>query len=147
MSGGPLAFLLVSASLATPLLNASLIDFDGQAIAFSEPVSDFSVFVANGEGIPITYTVTDNLGHLSTLTLDSFNNLGSATFSLNFSGISGVTIAAAPFQGTFDFAIDNVAFTSPVPEPAAVVLMAIGILVFILAHPHRRRRCPRPDTI
>ena len=77
----------------------------------------------------MNYTVTDNLGHSSTLLLDAFGNSGSATFALSFSGIGSVTVAAALLDGSyFDFSIDDVAFTSEAPEPASLLLMPIVLI-------------------
>ncbi len=106
-------------------------------INFSTPVSGFSILVTNN--FADSFTVADNLGGSSTLILP---NNALQTFTLLDLGITSVTISAANHT-TFDFAIDNVAFTStdvaPVPEPATVIFGATAA-VFGLAYAMLRKR-------
>jgi len=100
-------------------------------IAFATPINNFSVFVANGEGVPVIYTVADDLGHSTAQSLVSFGSSGAAVFSLPFPGIHSVTITATPLAGDFTFFIDNVTFT-PVPEPSTA-WVAGPLLALLLA--------------
>jgi hypothetical protein len=96
-------------------------------VTFASPVSNFSIFVANGDDLR-NYTVSDNLGDLVTMSLASAGALGAGTFSLTGSGITTVQITSANTDG-WDFAIDNVVFTetAPVPEPGALLLVCAGL--------------------
>jgi hypothetical protein len=97
---------------------------DPLTIAFSQPVSAFSIVVTNG--LPDTYTIADNVGGSSSAFVNANTN---HTFSLSDSGIASITISSlATVQ--WDFAIDNVTFTAAtaVPEPATTVPIA-GLLL------------------
>ena len=102
-------------------------------ITFSFPVDDFSVLVLNGEDMR-TYTVSDNLGDSITESLPSAGALGAATFSLAGNGLTTVSISSL-ITAEWDFAIDNVSFTSAssIPEPDAVKLWALGLMVVLAA--------------
>lgn len=99
-------------------------------ITFSTPVSGFSLLLANGDAQNQSYTVSDNVGDSTMITLalpGSVNN-PAATVSLAGSGITSVSIASA--NAVFwDFAIDNVTFTegNAVPEPASGFLLLMGL--------------------
>jgi hypothetical protein len=98
-------------------------------ITFAAPVSNFSVFVANGEDVR-NYTVSDDLGDATTLSLASAGSFGAGTFSLTAGGITTVKITSANADG-WDFAIDNIVFTeaTPVPEPRSLLLVCVSFLL------------------
>lgn len=112
-------------------------------ITFAGPVSNFSVFVANGEDVR-NYTVSDNLGDSVTMSLASAGGFGAGTFALTGNGITTVTITSANADG-WDFAIDNVVFTeaAPVPEPRSLLLACAGFILLLgvarMAHYSRSR--------
>lgn len=111
-------------------------------ITFATPVDNFSVFIANGDD-KRGYTVSDNLGDSVTQSLPSAGSLGAATFSLAGNGLTTVSISSAN-SDAWDFAIDNVSFTSPtsVPEPESLLLMSggIAVLAVILTQSPARKR-------
>jgi hypothetical protein len=98
-------------------------------ITFASPISDFSVFVANGDDVR-SYTVSDNLGDSVTRSLASAGGLGAATFSLSGKGITTVDISSAN-ASAWDFAIDNVIFTAATatPEPESLLLLVAGVVL------------------
>ena len=112
-------------------------------ITFAGPVSNFSVFVANGEDVR-NYTVSDNLGDSVTMSLASAGGFGAGTFALTGNGITTVKITSANADG-WDFAIDNVVFTeaAPVPEPRSLLLACAGFILLLgvarMAHYSRSR--------
>jgi hypothetical protein len=108
-------------------------------ITFASPVSNFSVFVANGDDV-LSYTVSDNLGDAVTMSLASAGGLGAATFSLPGNGLTTVDIISAN-ANAWDFAIDNVTFTpaTSTPEPESLLLLAAG-LVLVAAVGRRQLR-------
>jgi hypothetical protein len=114
-------------------------------IAFSQPVSAFSLLVTNN--VPDTYTAADNLGGSQSLALNA--NVAQI-FSLTDTRITGVSISSAATV-FWDFAIDNVTFSpvsAAVPEPATftpigAVLLSGIFLVMWGGHP---RRAGSPDA-
>ncbi len=109
-------------------------------ITFASPVNNFSLLVANGDDVR-TYSVSDNLGDTAAMALPSAGSLGAAIFSLGGSAITSVEISSANADG-WDFAIDNVTFTS-VPEPRSFLLLGVGFgaAAFFVY----RRRTVRPE--
>ena len=81
-------------------------------ITFSMPVSDFSVRVLNGENATVSYTVASDLGGTVTKSLGSNIGSGADTFALPDTGITSVTITRGTSASTWDFFIDDVAFTA-----------------------------------
>src|SRR5947209_17849554 len=73
-------------------------------ITFASPVSNFSIFVANGDDLR-RYTVSDNLVDWAVMSLASAGGLGTGTFSLAGNGLTTVNIASANADA-WDFAID-----------------------------------------
>jgi len=98
-------------------------------IAFASPVTDFSVFIANGDDVR-SYTLSDNLGGSVTMSLPSAGGLGAATFSLPGIRLTSVNITSANADA-WNFAIDNVTYNvaSSIPEPESVALMCAGLAV------------------
>ena len=85
-------------------------------IDFSQPVSNVSLLVLNGQTVTLTYTVQDNAGG-SPQVLSIVNNSleGQGTFTLPGPGITQVTVTSnAPLTGlgAYDFFIDNVQFSA-----------------------------------
>jgi hypothetical protein len=97
-----------------------------ETISFSQGVSGFSLLLTNN--VAGTFNVSDNLGDTETLVLDT----NPQTFSLAGTGITSVSIVQEGSGDNFDFAIDNVSFTTAtapaVPEPSSFVLLGTGIL-------------------
>jgi hypothetical protein len=92
-------------------------------ISFSQGVSNVSLeLVDHGTA---SFSLTDNLGQTITENLSSSQDL---TFNFTGDGITSIYInEASPY---WDFAIDNVSFTSDaptVPEPSTFALMGTGI--------------------
>jgi hypothetical protein len=78
-------------------------------IDFSQPISDFSVFVANGQTFTVLYTVEDDQGGMQTLILFANLNSGAGTFTLPSTNIRRVTIRSN--IADWDFFIDNITFS------------------------------------
>jgi hypothetical protein len=96
---------------------------DPLVISFSQPVSNVSLMVTNETAD--TYTLADNAGHLVTLAIGTNEN---ETLTLADAGITQVTIATLATVG-WDFAIDNVSFTSTAaPEPSTALLTACALV-------------------
>jgi pimeloyl-ACP methyl ester carboxylesterase len=85
-------------------------------IQFNQPVSNFSVFVINGEPFEVTYTVQDDQGGLQTQSFPGNSDAGAGTINLPSSNILQVTITSND-SSNWDFFIDNVSFT---PAIAAI---------------------------
>jgi hypothetical protein len=96
-------------------------------ITFAMPVSGFSLLVANGDSQNQTYTVSDDLGDSTTVTLALAGSLNNAarTVALPGSGIRTVSITSAN-ANFWNFAIDDVIF-SAVPEPMSVSFVLGGL--------------------
>jgi len=77
-------------------------------IDFSKPVSNFSIFVANGQTFVVSYTVQDDQGGTQTLVLFANFDSGAGTFSLPSTNIRRVVISSS--TSSWDFFIDNVRF-------------------------------------
>lgn len=87
-------------------------------ITFSTPVDDFSAEVLNGSaatGAIISYTVVSDLGGSVTKSLGTDFTNDAATFTLADSGITSVTVSRTEPTEQWDFFIDDVSFTVPVP--------------------------------
>jgi PEP-CTERM motif-containing protein len=95
------------------------------SIVFDRAVANLSVLITNN--VTATYTLSDNLGRSVSLSAPAFNT--PVRLTLPFEGITSATVASFGVPG-FDFAIDDVRFTSgpaPVPEPASMLLVGGGI--------------------
>jgi hypothetical protein len=79
-------------------------------IDFDVPVSNFSLFLMNGDKKPRSYLIKDDLGAQQMVTLAPNFQSGATTVMLPSSGIRKVTITD-DFSDTFyDFLIDNIQF-------------------------------------
>jgi hypothetical protein len=81
-------------------------------VDFSVPVSDFSVRVLNGESATVSYTVASDLGGTVTKSLAANLSSGADTFTLPDAGITSVTITRGTSATSWDFFIDDVAFST-----------------------------------
>jgi hypothetical protein len=102
-------------------------------ITFAKPVETFGVWVLNGDDVR-SYTVSDNLGGSLTKSLASAGGLGAFVFSLPGDEVTTVEITSANADA-WDFAIDNVTFSSatPTPEPESLLLSGAGIVLLAAA--------------
>jgi len=103
---------------------------DTITINFSQPVSNFSVLVLNGETVPVTYTVMDDKGDLVPVTLDTIANGGAQVVTLPANNIMQVTIGEQqPDPNDFDFFIGTVTFTTglSILDPDPTLLKGSGI--------------------
>jgi hypothetical protein len=80
-------------------------------IDFSQPVSEFSVFVYNGLTTTVTYTVQDDKGAVVTKTLPSNLLGGNTTVFLESKGIRQVVLRGGTNASTWDFFVDNIRYT------------------------------------
>lgn len=91
-------------------------------IDFSEAVSEFSVFVMNGQTFTVNYMVEDDQGGMSMISLVANFQSGAGTVSLPSTGIHMVSITSDA-GGNWDFLIDNVKFSAAgcvIPAEGAV---------------------------
>jgi hypothetical protein len=77
-------------------------------IDFSVPVSNVSMFVANGQTFTVTYTARDDQGGVQTIALAANFQSGAGTLTLPSSGVMQVTVSGDTF--VWDFFVDNVTF-------------------------------------
>jgi len=96
-------------------------------ITFSADISNFFLDLYNGETYADVFTVSDNMGRSTTVTIDSNSASGNALISFPAVG-NVVTITTT--DPNYDFSIDNIGFnqaTPGVPEPATWALMLVGL--------------------
>jgi hypothetical protein len=87
-------------------------------IDFTQGVSDFSMFLMNGQPFTVTYVVQNDQGGTQTHTLVSTAQSGAVTVSLPQTGITHVEIRPTGEPPSWDFLIDNIEFTyNPAPIP------------------------------
>jgi hypothetical protein len=101
---------------------------DPLLITLSQPVSNVSLLVTNET--PDTYTLSDNLRHSSS---SAIGNNVNQTLALVDSGVTQIALATAGTAG-WDFAIDNVTYTTTVPEPESALPM-LGALLCVFCRP------------
>jgi hypothetical protein len=104
-------------------------------ITFPANIHGFSVDLYNGETYADPFTVADNAGNTTTVTLPNNTAGGTALISLPATG-DVVTISTTDTTG-FDFAIDDITFdqtttggstgSGTVPEPATLALLSVGL--------------------
>jgi hypothetical protein len=96
-------------------------------ITFPAPIQNFFLDLYNGETFPDTFTVSDNTGATTTVTISSNSAGGNALIS--FPAVGNVVTITTTDTAGYDFSIDNIGFnqaTPNVPEPAAWALMLVG---------------------
>jgi hypothetical protein len=84
-------------------------------ITFTQPISTFSVKLFNGDTDWDTFQISDNTGHVTTVTLASSDSVdGVQTVSVpNTHGATSITITS--LTNPWDFSIDNIAFQPVTP--------------------------------
>jgi hypothetical protein len=95
-------------------------------ITFSNPINNFFLDLYNGQVTADTFTVSDNAGRSTTVTIDSNGNGGLSLIS--FPAVGNI-ITITTSDPSYDYSIDNIGFnqaTPGVPEPAAWALMLVG---------------------
>jgi len=99
-------------------------------VTFSQPVSNFFLDLYNGWTNDRTFTVFDNNGNSTTVTLPSNTSSGQTLVSFpaagNIISLQDVTVGI----NTWDFLIDNIHFNEPLPtpEPTTMLLLGAGLL-------------------
>ncbi|MES2102758.1 MAG: PEP-CTERM sorting domain-containing protein [Pseudomonadota bacterium] len=100
---------------------------------FNQPTSNFSLDVINGDfsesSFSFTVTEFDGIGNVidsMTLLLGQFTTPA----AVGHFALSGIGVFSATVVGNSDFAVDTISFdaSNQVPEPATLVLIAIGLL-------------------
>ena len=108
-------------------------------IDFATKVSNFSVFVLNGDPFTVSYTVVDDQQGQQTVSLVSHDLSGATTITLPESGITHVAISPSdPSLANWDFVIDNVRFTpaaSTIVDPVPALMRGPSVTTdtFLLA--------------
>jgi len=110
---------------------------DPLVITFSQPVSNVSLIVTNET--PDTYTLADNRGGSSAM-LVGYNV--DESFSLSDANVTQVSISTAATVG-WDFAIDNVSFTTVSPEPDMVWPQLAALVGLVLLSLKRHQMLTR----
>jgi hypothetical protein len=109
-------------------------------VTFSAPVVNFFLNLYNGETYADNFTVSDNAGHSTTVSIPSNSNGGLSLISFPATG-SIVTITTT--DANYDYSIDNIGFNQPtpgVPEPAtwAMFLIGFGAIGWTLRNSRRK---------
>ena len=111
-------------------------------LTFPQNINNFFLDVFNGQTFPDTFTVSDNLGNSTTVTLVSNTNSGVSLVSFPAAGDMVTVTTTDP---DWDFFIDNVGFDQPTPtntpEPATLALLGTGLVA--LGAKVRDRRKPK----
>jgi hypothetical protein len=88
-------------------------------VTFPRPIDNFFLTVLNGNTLPVTFQVADNVGNSATFLLAPNMNRGASQIGFAATG-TVVTIGAVTGQSTatgmtWDFAIDHIHFNQPLP--------------------------------
>ena len=113
---------------------------DAMTITFSSPVTNFFLNLYNGETYTDSFTVSDNDGHSTTVSIPSNGNGGLSLISFPATG-NIITITTTDTQ--YDYSIDNIGFNQPtpgVPEPGtwAMFLVGFGAIGWTLRNARRK---------
>lgn len=112
-------------------------------VTFPQAINNFFLDLYNGETGPETFTVSDNTGQSTTVSISSNGASGNALIS--FPAVGTVVTITTPDAAGYDFSIDNIGFDQPtpsVPEPAAWGLMLTGLAALGVALRAPRRVKP-----
>ena len=103
-------------------------------ITFPVAINNFFVDVLNGNTMPVTYRVADNMGNSNTTVLNPNLSGGNELVSFAATGtvvtVGALTGQSTPTGMTWDFFFDNIHFDEPlpaVPLPATLPLFATGL--------------------
>jgi PEP-CTERM motif len=95
-------------------------------VTFSAPVVNFFLNLYNGEVYTDSFTVSDNAGHSTTVSIPSNGNGGLSLISFPATG-NIITITTT--DANYDYSIDDIGFNQPtpgVPEPATWAMFLVG---------------------
>lgn len=110
-------------------------------ITFPSNIHNFFLDVYNGQTFPESFTISDNLGNSNTVMLP--NNSSSGQALISFAAAGNIVTIFTPDTTGFDFSIDNIGFNQAtpgnVPEPAALGMFGLGMLLIGLFAGLRRR--------
>ena len=109
-------------------------------ITFSSPVTNFFLNLYNGETYTDSFTVSDNAGHSTTVSIPSNGNGGLSLISFPATG-NIITITTT--DTLYDYSIDDIGFNQPtpgVPEPGtwAMFLIGFGAIGWTLRNARRK---------
>jgi hypothetical protein len=104
-------------------------------VTFPVPITNFFLDVLNGNVIPVTYQLSDNMGNSASFDLAPNLSGGQKTVGFAATGtvvdISATTGQATPTGMTWDFFIDNIHFDEPLPtsapEPNVLLMLGLGL--------------------
>ncbi|MBI5577621.1 MAG: hypothetical protein HY895_00585, partial [Deltaproteobacteria bacterium] len=85
-------------------------------VTFSQSITNFFLDVYNGNVEPIQYTVADNSGHSFSTILPTHLNGGTTQVAFPSVGTKVTIQSALGASFPWDFFIDNITFTKPLPE-------------------------------
>lgn len=113
----------------------------GMNIDFSAPVDNIGMYVSNSFTSTTTLSVFNNATLLESITLtlpSSFTPGLEGFIALSNSHITRAVISSMDPSGrNWNFAIDDLKFSTSVPEPPAIALMALGLIGLSLARKNR----------